>query len=77
MPVVVAVDIGSTSARAGVFDAGGIRLARAEHGFSVARPLPDHAEHQSEEIWRAVCAPRAGLRWRKQLWRRQVSRPGI
>ena len=56
MPVVVAVDVGSTSARAGVFDARGIRLARAEHGFSTARPLPDHAEHQSEEIWRAVCA---------------------
>jgi ribulose kinase len=24
--------------------------------FSTARPLPDHTEHQSEEIWRAVCA---------------------
>ncbi len=56
MPVVVAVDVGSTSARAGVFDARGIRLARAEHGFATARSLPDHAEHQSEEIWRAVCA---------------------
>jgi FGGY-family pentulose kinase len=56
VPVVVAVDVGSTSARAGVFDAGGIRLARAEHDFSTAHPLPDHAEHQSEEIWHAVCA---------------------
>jgi len=33
--VVVAVDVGSTSARAGVFDASGARLARAEHGFGV------------------------------------------
>jgi FGGY-family pentulose kinase len=56
VPVVVAVDVGSSSARAGVFDARGKRLARAEIGFSIARPLPDHAEHQSEEIWRAVCA---------------------
>lgn len=54
--VVIAVDVGSTSARAAVFDARGVRLARAEHGFAVARPLPDHAEHSAEEIWRAVCA---------------------
>jgi len=32
--VVVAVDVGSTSARAGVFDARGARLARAEHGLA-------------------------------------------
>lgn len=54
--VVVAVDVGSTSARAGVFAATGARVGRAEHGFTVARPLPDHAEHSSDEIWRAVCA---------------------
>jgi len=54
--VVVAVDVGSTSARAGVYDARGERLARAEHGFGVTRPLRDHAEHSSQEIWRAVCA---------------------
>ena len=53
---VVAVDVGSTSARAAVFDArDGTRLARAEHGFGIGRPLPDHAEHRSDEIWRAVC----------------------
>ena len=54
--LVVAVDVGSTGARAGVFDASGARLARAEHGFAVGRPLTDHAEHDSDEIWRAVCA---------------------
>ena len=58
--VVIAVDVGSTSARAGVFDARGNRLARAEHGFAVARPLPNHAEHSSEAIWRAVCAATCG-----------------
>jgi FGGY-family pentulose kinase len=55
-PVVVAVDVGSTSARAGVFDARGRRLARAFHSFAVAHPLPDHAEHSSDDIWRAVCS---------------------
>ena len=54
--LVVAVDVGSASARAGVFDAGGLRLARAEHPFAVNRPLPDHAEHGSDEIWAAVAA---------------------
>lgn len=53
---VVAVDVGSTSARAGVFDAHeGVRLARADRGFAVGRPQADHAEHRSKEIWRAVC----------------------
>src|SRR5690348_1791650 len=54
--VVVAVDIGSTSARAGVFDEHGTRLARGEHGFATQRPVKDHAEHSSAEIWRAVCS---------------------
>src|SRR5262245_18635061 len=52
--VVIAVDVGSTSARAAAFDARGVRLARVQCGFSVSKPLPDHAEHNSEEIWRAV-----------------------
>jgi FGGY-family pentulose kinase len=60
---VVAVDVGSTSARAGIFDAHGKRLARAEHPFAVGKPLPDHAEHRSEDIWQAVCAAtRAALK---------------
>lgn len=53
--VSIGVDVGSTSARAGVFDANGTRLARAEQGFAVGRPQTDHAEHCSDEIWRAVC----------------------
>jgi len=52
--LVVAVDVGSTSARAAVFDAEGQRLGRGECGFATRRQQPDHAEHRSEEIWRAV-----------------------
>jgi FGGY-family pentulose kinase len=45
-----------------VFDAAGRRLARAEHGFRINRPAPEHAEHSSDEIWRAVAtAVRAAL----------------
>ncbi|WP_319797481.1 FGGY-family carbohydrate kinase [Nitrobacter sp.] len=53
--LVIAVDVGSSSARAGVFDKRGVLLARAEAPFSTAHPLPDHAEHSSDEIWTAVC----------------------
>jgi FGGY-family pentulose kinase len=62
---VVAVDVGSTSARAGVFDASGNTtepapglgrcLARASTGFAILRSSPHHAEHSSVEIWDAVC----------------------
>lgn len=53
--LLVAVDVGSTRARAAVFGADGQRLARAEHPFATNRPLPDHAEHASDEVWTAVC----------------------
>ena len=54
--LVVAVDVGTGSARAGVLDRGGRLLARAEQPIAINRPHHDHAEHDSEEIWRAVCA---------------------
>nr|CAD6407526.1 ribulokinase [Rhizobium sp. Q54] len=52
---VVAVDIGTASARAGVFDRTGRLLARAKHAIVMQRPREDHAEHDSEDIWRATC----------------------
>lgn len=54
--LVVAVDVGSTRARAAVFAADGQRLSRAEHPFATGRPLSDHAEHSSDEVWAAACA---------------------
>ncbi len=52
---IVAVDIGTTSARAGVFDRKGILLARAKHPIRMFRPKENHAEHDSEDIWAAAC----------------------
>ena len=52
---VCAVDVGTGSARAGILDRSGALLARAEHPIRMNRPLPDHAEHDSEDIWSAVC----------------------
>ncbi|OLP62316.1 ribulokinase [Xaviernesmea oryzae] len=52
--LVMAVDVGTGSARAGLFDLGGSLLARAEAPILMNRPDADHAEHQSEDIWKAV-----------------------
>ncbi|QDZ02984.1 FGGY-family carbohydrate kinase [Nitratireductor mangrovi] len=54
--LVVAVDVGTGSARAGVFGSDGTLLGREEHPIAMNRPAPDHAEHDSEDIWQAVCA---------------------
>lgn len=54
--VLVGVDVGSTSARAGAFDATGRMLASASVGFDVNKPATDHLEHDSEQIWQAVAA---------------------
>lgn len=51
----VAVDIGTGSARAGVFDRSGRLLAKAKHPIAMFRPKQNHAEHDSEEIWAATC----------------------
>ena len=51
----IAVDIGTTSARAGVFDGQGRLLAKAQHPIVMNQPRENHAEHDSENIWTAAC----------------------
>ncbi len=52
----IGVDVGSTSARAGVFTADGRALGRHVAPIRTWRPQPDHVEQSGEEIWQAVCA---------------------
>ncbi len=52
--LLVAVDVGTGSARAGVLTATGTLLGRAEHPIDMRRPDAAHAEHNSEQIWSAV-----------------------
>ncbi|MFZ2099480.1 MAG: FGGY-family carbohydrate kinase, partial [Oricola sp.] len=54
--LVIGVDVGTGSARAGVLDREGQLLGRAEHPIAMHRPEANHAEHDSEQIWSAVCA---------------------
>ncbi|RIV16427.1 ribulokinase, partial [Klebsiella pneumoniae] len=51
----VAVDVGTGSARAGVFDASGRLIARATHPIIMQRLKADHAENDSADSWNAVC----------------------
>jgi len=53
---VCAVDVGTGSARAAILDRSGSVLGRAEQKIAMHRPATNHAEHDSEDIWRAVCA---------------------
>lgn len=52
---VCAVDVGTGSARAAILEATGKLLGRAEHPILMNRPGADRAEHDSEDIWSAVC----------------------
>jgi len=49
------IDVGTGSARAGVFDATGRMLASAKRDIAVWREAGDVVEQSSEDIWRAVC----------------------
>jgi FGGY-family pentulose kinase len=53
---IMAVDVGTGSARAALFDSAGAMLGRAEHPIRINRPEADCAEQDSEDIWRAVCS---------------------
>jgi FGGY-family pentulose kinase/HAD superfamily hydrolase (TIGR01509 family) len=54
-PYVVAVDVGTGSARAGVLDKAGRMIGRAERPILMNRNSADQAEHDSQDIWRSVC----------------------
>ena len=52
---VLGVDVGTGSARAGLFDANGKMIASAQHPITLHRAAGAIAEQSSTEIWRAVC----------------------
>jgi glycerol kinase len=49
---VLALDQGTTSSRAIVFDRGGRAVATAQEEFPQIFPQPGHVEHNAEDIWR-------------------------
>jgi FGGY-family pentulose kinase len=56
------IDVGTGSARAGIFSADGRGVGTASHPIQIARPVEDHVEQSSDDIWRACgTAVRAAL----------------
>ena len=55
MDVAIGVDVGTGSARAGVFDGAGTMLAQASRSIRMWRPAADHVQQSSVDIWAAVC----------------------
>src|ERR1700738_5185842 len=53
---VIGVDVGTGSARAGIFDLQGQMVATSQHPIQIFRPHEDHVEQSSRDIWHAVCS---------------------
>ena len=56
MPLLLGLDIGTTSVKAGVFDIEGHRLGFARHDYALQTPVVDHVELDAETYWDATCA---------------------
>lgn len=50
------IDVGTGSARAGIFDSGGRLAAAASRPIRIWKPTPEHVEQSSNDIWKACCA---------------------
>ena len=55
MDVVIGIDVGSGSARAGVFTLEGAMLGSASQAIRSWRPQPNFVQQSSTDIWEAVC----------------------
>jgi FGGY-family pentulose kinase len=56
MDAVIGVDVGTGSARAGVFDGAGRMLGQASRPIKAWRPEADYVQQSTTDIWAAVCA---------------------
>lgn len=55
-PLLLGIDVGTGSARAGLFDSSGRQVGRGERAIRIWRTTPDHVEQSSDDIWSAVGA---------------------
>src|SRR5689334_7192945 len=55
MQLLAAIDVGTGSARAGIFDAGGRLLARAERPIETFVAAAGQGEQDATAIWQAAC----------------------
>jgi FGGY-family pentulose kinase len=55
-PLFIGIDVGTGSARAGVFTAAGKMLGQSSHAIRMWKPRPDFVEQSSDDIWKSCCA---------------------
>ena len=55
MKYYLGIDVGTGSARAGLFDENGALLATAKHDIKMHHPHTGWAEQSTADIWQAVC----------------------
>ena len=51
----IGIDVGSGSARAGVFTSDGKMLGAVSRNIRIWKEVPDHVEQSSDNIWNSVC----------------------
>ena len=51
----IGIDVGTGSARAGVFDKGGVMLGTAKAEVTMWREAGSVVEQSSDQVWQAVC----------------------
>ncbi|WP_159994570.1 FGGY-family carbohydrate kinase [Roseomonas sp. 18066] len=52
--IVIGIDVGTGSARAGAFTLDGRMLGQASQAIRAWRPAPDHVQQSSDDIWAAI-----------------------
>ena len=77
MSVILALDQGTTSSRAIVFDAAGAILAVAQKEFTQVFPRPGWVEHDPEEIWATQIAVAHEALARARIHARDVAAIGV
>jgi glycerol kinase len=76
-PAVLAIDQGTTSSRAIVFDAAMNPLAGAQQEFRQIYPAPGQVEHDAEDIWSSVTATARQALARSGLAAKDIAAIGI
>lgn len=63
----IGIDVGTGSARAGVFDVTGHMLGSGSAPIQIWKPQPDFVQQSSDDIWRACCQRLESLYERPEL----------
>ncbi len=74
---ILAIDQGTTSTRAMLFDAEGLPCAQAQRELAQHYPRPGWVEHDAEEIWHAALDASRAVLAKKSLGARDVAAIGI